>query len=162
MDCDLRLNVLQRAFLGTLLLTAQTVFWRYKALSGFTKDAQWRIGAEKAWAVICAPDLMEYAFVGVSLSDATFMRSVLKLISQRDLLTIAIVDSQGTAEMKGEDFIHMDELIWKEHIIRTYRFPSHVIFYLLQEIKDDFEPTSRSHAIPALTKINLKHHGYYS
>ncbi len=44
---------------------------------------------------------MEYAFVGVSLSDATFMRSVLKLISQRDLLTIAIVDSQGTAEMKG-------------------------------------------------------------
>ncbi len=42
-------------------------------LSGFTKDAQWRISAEKAWTVIFAPDLIEYAFVGGSLSDAKFM-----------------------------------------------------------------------------------------
>ncbi len=43
-------------------------------LSGFTKDAQ-----KKNWhwqcvhTVIFAPDLAEYAFVGVSLSDAKFM-----------------------------------------------------------------------------------------
>ncbi len=42
-------------------------------LSGFTKDTQWSISAEKAWTVIFAPDLIEYAFVGVSLSDAKFM-----------------------------------------------------------------------------------------
>ncbi len=39
----------------------------------FTKDAQWQISAEKAWKVIFAPDLIEYAFVGASLSDTTFM-----------------------------------------------------------------------------------------
>ncbi len=43
-------------------------------LSGFTKDAQWRISTEKAWTVIFAPDLIEYAFLGVSLSDAKVMR----------------------------------------------------------------------------------------
>ncbi len=42
-------------------------------LSGFTKDAQWQISAEKAWTVIFALYLIEYAFVGVSLSDAKFM-----------------------------------------------------------------------------------------
>ncbi len=41
----------------------------------------------------------------------------------------------------------------EEHIIRTYRLPSHVIFNLLQEIKDDLEPSTRSHAIPALSKL---------
>ncbi len=29
--------------------------------------------SEKVWTVILAPDLIEYAFVGVSLSDAKFM-----------------------------------------------------------------------------------------
>ncbi len=38
----------------------------------------------------------------------------------------------------------------EEHIIRTYRLPSHVIFNLLQEIKDDLKPSTRSHAIPGL------------
>ncbi len=42
-------------------------------LSGFTKDAQWRISAEKVWTVIFAPDIIEYAFVGVSPSDTKFM-----------------------------------------------------------------------------------------
>ncbi len=42
-------------------------------LSGFTKDSQWWISAEKAWTVIFAPDLIEHAFVGVSLSDAKVM-----------------------------------------------------------------------------------------
>ncbi len=42
-------------------------------LSGFTKDAQWRISAEKARNVIFAPDLIEYAFLGVSPSDAKSM-----------------------------------------------------------------------------------------
>ncbi len=42
-------------------------------LSVFTKDAQWRISAKKAWTVIFAPDLIEHAFVGVSLSDAKFL-----------------------------------------------------------------------------------------
>ncbi len=42
-------------------------------LSGFAKDAQWRISIEKVWTVIFAPDLIEYAFVGVSLSNAKFM-----------------------------------------------------------------------------------------
>ncbi len=40
-----------------------------------------------------------------------------------------------------------------KHIIRTYHLPSHVIFYLLQEIKDDLEPSTRSHAIPGLSKL---------
>ncbi len=35
----------------------------------------------------------------------------------------------------------------------SYRLPSHVIFNLLQEIKDDLEPSTRSHAIPALSKL---------
>ncbi len=38
----------------------------------------------------------------------------------------------------------------EEHIIRTYSMPDHVIFNLLQEIKDDLEPSTRSHAIPRL------------
>ncbi len=39
------------------------------ALSGLTKDAQWRISAEKLFVntVIVAPDLIEYAFEGVFL-----------------------------------------------------------------------------------------------
>ncbi len=37
------------------------------------KYAQWRISTEKAWTVIFASDLIEYAFLGVSLSDAKFM-----------------------------------------------------------------------------------------
>ncbi len=41
----------------------------------------------------------------------------------------------------------------EEHISRTYCLPSHVIFHLLQEIKDDFEPSTRSHAIPGLSKL---------
>ncbi len=40
-------------------------------LSGFTKDAQWSVNAEKAWTQLFL--LTEYAFVLVSLSDATFM-----------------------------------------------------------------------------------------
>lgn len=40
----------------------------------FTKDAQGRISSDKAWTVIFALDLTEYAFVGVSLSDTKFMR----------------------------------------------------------------------------------------
>ncbi len=31
-------------------------------LSGFTKDVQWRISAEKAWTQLFAPDLIENAF----------------------------------------------------------------------------------------------------
>ncbi len=42
-------------------------------LSGITKDTQRRISAEKVWTVIFAPDIIEHAFVGVSLSDAKFM-----------------------------------------------------------------------------------------
>ncbi len=41
----------------------------------------------------------------------------------------------------------------EEHIIRIYRLPDHVTFNLLQEIKDDLEPSSRCHAIPALSKL---------
>ncbi len=40
----------------------------------------------------------------------------------------------------------------EKYIIRTYRLPSHVIFYLLQEIKDNSEPSTRSHAKPGLSK----------
>ncbi len=40
-----------------------------------------------------------------------------------------------------------------EHIIWTYRLPSHVIFKWLQEIKDDLEPSTRSHATPGLSKL---------
>ncbi len=41
----------------------------------------------------------------------------------------------------------------EEHIVQTYRLPSHVIFNLLQEIKDNLEPPTGSHAIPALSKL---------
>ncbi len=42
-------------------------------LSGFTK-AQWRITTENEWTqLFFVPDLIEYAFVGVSLSAAKFM-----------------------------------------------------------------------------------------
>ncbi len=46
-------------------------------------------------------------------------------------------------------------LFWmsEKHIMRTYRLPSHAIFNLLQEIKDDLEPSTRSHATPALSKL---------
>ncbi len=35
-------------------------------LSGFTKDAQWRISTKGMDTVIFVPDLPEYAFLGVS------------------------------------------------------------------------------------------------
>ncbi len=41
----------------------------------------------------------------------------------------------------------------EEHIIRTYHLPRHVIFNLLQKIKDDLEPSTRSHAIPVLSNF---------
>ncbi len=41
----------------------------------------------------------------------------------------------------------------EEHIIQTYHLPSHVIFNLLQEIKDDLESSTRSQAIPDLSKL---------
>ncbi len=41
----------------------------------------------------------------------------------------------------------------EQHIIRTYHLPSHVIFNLLQEIKDDLEPSTRRHIIPGLSEF---------
>ncbi len=41
----------------------------------------------------------------------------------------------------------------EQHIIRTYNLPSHVIFNLLQEIKDDLEPSTRRHIIPGLSEL---------
>ncbi len=43
------------------------------SVSGFTKDTQWEISAEKAWTVIFATHLIEYAFVRVSLLIGKFM-----------------------------------------------------------------------------------------
>ncbi len=43
-----------------------------KVLLRFTKDAQWKTSAKKA-TVIFATDPIEYAFVGVSILDDTFM-----------------------------------------------------------------------------------------
>ncbi len=40
--------------------------------------------------------------------------------------------------------------IWNARITQKYSLPSHVILYLLQEIKDDLEPSTRSHAIPGI------------
>ncbi len=46
-----------------------------RLLSGFIKGMQWEIGAENAWTpVIFVTHLIEYAFVGVSLSICKFMR----------------------------------------------------------------------------------------
>ncbi len=57
-------------------------------LSGFT-NAQWRISAEKAWTVIFAPDLIEYAFLGVSLSDAKVMEESIQVWEERySMITI--------------------------------------------------------------------------
>ncbi len=36
--------------------------------------------------------------------------------------------------------------------------PDHAIFNLLQEIKDNLEPSTRSHAIPALSKLLAIHY----
>ncbi len=45
-------------------------------------------------------------------------------------------------------------LIYLEcQIIQTYHLPSHVIFNLLQEIKDDLEPKTNRHAMPGLSKL---------
>ncbi len=41
----------------------------------------------------------------------------------------------------------------EEHIIQKYNLPSYGIFNLLQEIKDDLELSTRSHTIPALSKL---------
>ncbi len=37
---------------------------------------------------------------------------------------------------------------------RKYSLPNHVIFNLLQQIKDNLEPSTRSHAIPGLSKLH--------
>lgn len=50
----------------TACKSANASFGITKLLSGFTKDMQWKICAEKAWTVVFAT----YAFVGVSYSDA--------------------------------------------------------------------------------------------
>ncbi len=41
----------------------------------------------------------------------------------------------------------------EEHIIQTYSMPDHFIFNLLQEIKDDLKPSTRSHATQRLSKL---------
>ncbi len=71
-----------------------------------------------------------------------------------------IVARTGTAENREKGrreriFSTRIHLFWmlEEHIIWTYRLPSHVIFNLLQEIKVDLKPSTRSHAIPALSKL---------
>ncbi len=46
----------------------------------------------------------------------------------------------------------------EEHIIRTYCLQSHVIFNLLQKIKDDLEPSTRSHAKTGLSKLLANFH----
>ncbi len=58
--------------MGPDLLTALLTSFNVK-IDLFTKDVQWRISAENAWKVIFAPDITEYAFVGVSLSDTKSM-----------------------------------------------------------------------------------------
>ncbi len=42
----------------------------------------------------------------------------------------------------------------EEHIIQTYRLASHVICNMLQQIKDDLGPSTRSHTTPALLKLH--------
>jgi len=75
----------------------QTVFWglKKKLLSGFTKDMQWKICAEKVWmdTVSFATDLIAYAFFGVSPSVATrkiYGRRVFTWIMQGDLVRFAL------------------------------------------------------------------------
>ncbi len=58
---------------------------------------------------------------------------------------------RGRRERNIGIFFHT--FIYFEHIIQTYRLPCCVIFYLLQEIKDDLETSTRSHAIPTLSKL---------
>ncbi len=99
-----------------------------------------------------------------------YRRRVFKWITQRDLLTFALVkllafvllfkhvlnyfELEMAAIVVAEnrervDFSSLINLFGKntlsEHIV--------VIFNLLQIIKDDFEPLSRSHTIPALSKL---------
>ncbi len=65
-------KLLRASFTNSLHQSKQS-FGVKIVLSGFTKDTQWRIIAEKAWTVIFVPDLIAYAFVIVSLSDAKVM-----------------------------------------------------------------------------------------
>ncbi len=60
--------------------------------------------------------------------------------------------ARGRRERIFSTHIHLFG-IPEEHIIWTYCLPSQVIFNLLQEIKDDLEPSTRSHAILALSKL---------
>ncbi len=46
----------------------------------------------------------------------------------------------------------------EEHIIRIYHLTSHVIFYLLQEIKHGLKPSTRSHAIPGPSNLTANLH----
>ncbi len=41
----------------------------------------------------------------------------------------------------------------QKNTLSEHRLPSHVIFYLLQDIKDEFEHSTRIHAIPARSKL---------
>ncbi len=143
--------------------------------------------------VVFVPDLTEYAFVGVSLSDAKFMgeeysnqshnlfyyrlhssnywhlhplcNAPKKHVLHYFTLKMAAIMEFATRRRHRRDerahgrreriFSTCINLFEKpeEHIIRSYHLPSHVIFNLLQKLKDDLEPSTGSHAIPALSKL---------
>ncbi len=125
------------------------------------------------WMCICRSFPFRRQFYG---------RSVFKWITQWDFLTYALVKllvfaplfntakkhvlnyfalcrhcreqrAHGKRDIIFFSHIHLFGMP-VEHIIRKYSLPSHVIFNLLQQIKDNLEPSTRSHAIPGLSKLH--------
>ncbi len=124
--------------------------------------------------VIFAPDLIEYAFVGVSLSDSKVMggkylnesafaplfdaqkKHVLNYFALEMAAIIVARRHQGAHGRKMRIFLMRIILnARRTHFIICISFATqcYFFFYLFQELKDDLEPSTRSHAIPGLSKL---------
>ncbi len=118
--------------------------------------------------VIFAPDLIEHAFVGVSLSDTKFMggeysnatqftnvcvymhhyltppkKACLKLFCTWNGCNYCFLEESQQRVRGRRERIFSTRIHWfgmsEEHTIWTYCFPCHLIFNLLQEIKNFLE-----------------------
>ncbi len=84
-------------------------------------------------------DLLKFALVKLLVYAPLFNTQKKHVLNYFALEMAAII--VGTTEIRGFFFTHINLFgMPEEHIIRTYHLPSHVIFNLLQEIKDDLDP----------------------
>ncbi len=86
-ECTLKL----RARFTISLRQHKPSFGVKKVLSGFTKDTQWEIIAEKAWTVIfCKSPFWICIFRSFPFDQYIYGRRVFKRITQHDLLRFAL------------------------------------------------------------------------